>query len=149
MSRNKKYNPRKSNEALLRQLLKDRLFIHCTSVSDDMFSTDRKGNEINVSPLTMRAIADTPQKWTLHLICGCYDSKGNQDIKELIVGNNQYLYHYQLLDSIREEQAKQIKDLNSKNVKILFVGWIAFAQGEELSSSEVDVILEKIGAWNE
>lgn len=146
--RNKKHNLRKAHDTVLRQLLKGRLFVYCTSVADDMFSTDRNGNEIPIMQRTMQAIADTPQKWTLHLICGCYDSKGNRDTKELIVGNNQYLYHHQLLNSVREEQAKQIKDLNSKNVKILFVGWIAFAQGEELTEKEVETVLDKIGAWD-
>ena len=108
---------------------------------------DLNGNERPVTKIMNDAISMYPYKWFVYLIIGCYDGKGNREIKIDYVPCAKPYLQSELPEYLNERHQKFIGDVKSKSVDISFVGWVARASGRELERDELFNIFEKLKAW--
>ncbi len=149
--RTKKYDSVKSAQLVNQHILKS---MAVTFVARDdknkppVSLVNLKGDNLPISRNTASAISDYRYKWFIYLAVGCYNSKGEQEIKVDYVKLTTPYLQSELVEYLNERHQEFIGDLQSKNVKLAFGGWIARASGRELTLKEIDVIFEKQNAWD-
>lgn len=107
-----------------------------------------KGEERPITKTMSDAITVFRYKWSIYLVVGCFNSKGEQELKiDYAVMTEPYLQS-ELVGYLNERHQNFIGDLKSKNVNMAFAGWIAKPSGRELEPEELYYIFNKLGAWS-
>ncbi len=149
--RNKKYNKTKELRLVVEAELSNLVI---AAIADDEVSeptvkvTNLKGDELKVSTAVAMAASNFSYKWDITLAVGCYDSKGYKEIKFDYVPLLTPIKQRDLNAYLNERHTDFINDLRNKNVRIHFVGWTARANGRGLTDNEIDVIFDKLNAWD-
>lgn len=138
---------RKRNE----YILKDYCVAQITSLEVDN-ATPRlfnlhKDKEAIMSETFKDALRVFPYQWVIYLCVGCEDSKGNNEIKEVVVAPPGRHIYANIWDSVASYHKEMVKDLLDKNVRIKFLGWISRPSGRELQSEEIYSLFDKLGGW--
>lgn len=149
--RNKKYNPIKSVHVSNERTLKDYLIAQYSGIdgsgSGELKAFHLSGKEKTLSKVFQEGLSVFRYNWTVHLCVGTLNSKGEKEIKETIASPPTRTLYINIIDSISEIHRGMIDSLASKNVKMLFMGWVARPSGRELEPKELYDIFEKLGAW--
>lgn len=148
--RNKKYNPIKGVHASNERILKDYCVAQFTSSSDDqselrLFTLG--GIEKKLTSTFQDAMRYFKYDWSVSLCAGCLNSKGEKELKEVLVSPPVKQYYVDLLPSITEIHRDMVASLIDKNVKVLFIGWIARPAGREIQTKELYKIFLTMGVW--
>ena len=93
------------------------------------------------------AITNFRYKWSIYLVVGCLNSKGEEELKiDHALMSEPYLQS-ELVGYLNDRHQDFIGDLKSKNVKMSFAGWVARPSGRELEPEELYNIFNKLNAW--
>lgn len=154
--RNKKYNHlakvTKGNERILKNFAV-------------MFSTSEKlapsadGNKIKlinmqgdlmpVSQTMAAAIANFRYKWFIYLVVGCYNTKGEKELKIDPVPCTEPYLQSELVGYLNDRHDAMIDKLKAQNVNIAFYGWVAKASGDEFTDEALFNIFDKYESWGD
>jgi hypothetical protein len=145
--RNHVESVRKRNEFILRNYC----LAQITSLEHDnatprLFNL-QQGIENKLSENFKDALSAFPYQWIIHLCVGCEDSKGNNEIKEVVVAPPGCHFYYNIWDSVASYHKKMINELLDKRVRIKFIGLISRPSGRELQSEEIYSLFDKLGGW--
>tara|TARA_R110000737_G_C14512145_1_gene473842 strand:- start:315 stop:773 length:459 start_codon:yes stop_codon:yes gene_type:complete len=148
--RNKKHNPveaaRKNNIRVLKGFA-IAFIANDKSSKEPIKLINLKGDERPVTKTMSDAITVFRYKWTIYLVVGCFNSKGEQELKiDYAVMKQPYLQS-ELVGYLNERHQNFIGELKAKNVKMNFAGWIAKPSGRELEPEELYTIFDKLEAW--
>ena len=105
------------------------------------------GDELPVTNATYKALTDFRYKWSIYLIVGCFNSKGDDEIKIDYAFMTELYFQSELVHYLNERHQIFINDLRSKNVNISFAGWVARPTGREINPEELYEIFRKQKAW--
>lgn len=105
------------------------------------------GELMQITQTMAHAIADFKYKWFVYLVVGCYNSKGNRELKIDRVPCTEPYLQSELVEYLNTRHSSMITDLTSKNVRIEFVGWIAKPSGAEFTDEKLYDIFEGFGSW--
>ena len=109
--------------------------------------TTTKGKEIAVTPEIHNAVTRYRYKWFIYMIVGCYNSKGEKELKIDYAPMKDEYYQKDLVSYLNNRHGEFVRDLKSKNVNIQFVGWVAKISGKELTPEELFNLFENLGGW--
>jgi len=149
--RKKKHNPveavRKNNIRVLKGFA-IAFIANDKSSKEPIKLVNLKGDERPVTKTMAEAITYFRYKWAIYLVVGCFNSKGDQELKiDYAVMTEPYLQS-ELVGYLNERHQNFISDLKSKNVNIQFAGWVAKPSGRELDPEELYTIFNKLEAWS-
>ncbi|GEM_PF-5260707 len=105
------------------------------------------GKELKVTQKINNALSNFRYKWTIYMVVGCYNSKGEEELKIDTVVMKQEYYQKDLVDYLNEQHKEFIQQMLDKNVKISFVGWVAKLSGKELTPEQLFNLFKKYGGW--
>lgn len=149
-TRNKKYNRveavRKNNERILKGFAVA-FVANDKSSKEPIKLINLKGDERPVTKTMSEAITVFRYKWFIYLVVGCFNSKGERELKIDYAPMKQPYLQSELVGYLNERHQNFIGDLKAKNVNINFAGWIAKPSGRELEPEELYTIFDKLGAW--
>jgi hypothetical protein len=136
----------KSNE----RILENYCLAQVTSTEMDsaelrLFSID--GKEKRLTDTFQDALSRFHYAWNIHLCVGTYNSKGDKELKEVIVSPPGKQIYRNIVNSVADVYKGIISDLMDKNVRIEFLGWLSRPSGRELTKEEVDKVFCNMGAW--
>ena len=152
MAIRKKYNPLKHVQLNNERILKG---FAVTFVANDKSSNNPiklinlKGDERTVTKTMNEAITVFRYKWFMYLVVGCFNSKGERELKIDYVPCKQPYLQSELVGYLNERHQNFMQDLKAKNVNINWAGWLAKPCGREFSPEEIYNIFDKQGAWCE
>jgi hypothetical protein len=106
-----------------------------------------KGDEMRITQTMSDAITHFRYKWSIYLVVGCFNSKGEEELKiDYAVMTEPYLQS-ELVGYLNDRHQTFIGDLKSKNVRMSWAGWIARPSGRELEPEELYKMFNKLEAW--
>jgi len=148
--RNKKFNRveavRKNNERILKGFAVA-FIANDNSSKEPIKLINLKGDEMPITKTMSDAITVFRYKWFIYLVVGCFNSKGERELKIDYAPMKEPYLQSELVGYLNERHQNFIGDLKSKNVKMNFAGWIAKPSGRELEPEELYKIFDKLGAW--
>ena len=149
--RNKKYNRIK---ALVRDTEKLLLNTNIAFVTDDLKNprdaevVNDNGDLITIGRTEAHALDQLKHKWFITLVVGCYKSNGVREYKFDYVPCNHYYTHRELLDYLNERHVNWLAELEKKNVRMAWTGWVAKPNRiKELTDDQLVNIFDKLNAW--
>ena len=107
-----------------------------------------KGDELPVTKTMSDAITVFPYKWFMYLVVGCFNSKGEKELKIDSAPMKEPYFQSELVEYLNKRHQKFIAGLKSKNVTMVFAGWVAKPSGREFSVEELYTIFNKFEAWD-
>jgi hypothetical protein len=148
--RNKKYNHTESMRKDNMRALKGVAVTFVTDggkAKDPVKLVNLKGDEMSITQRVSDAITNFRYKWSIYLVVGCLNSKGEEELKiDHALMSEPYLQS-ELVGYLNDRHQDFIGDLKSKNVKMSFAGWVARPSGRELEPEELYNIFNKLNAW--
>tara|TARA_B100000929_G_scaffold108179_2_gene85757 strand:- start:11173 stop:11637 length:465 start_codon:yes stop_codon:yes gene_type:complete len=148
--RNKKYNPKTSKQALIRQAFKNIVITFVTGQDDKCnFVNTKTKQKVTASQAMVTLLSDYPHFWTLHLAGFGIKKLADGTMKdfmetETIRTTNRY-YQRDLVDFFNERHQKLLKSMNQD--RLCGAGWIASMNDQELDEETQIKIYSKLGAW--
>ena len=148
--RSKGYNKFRTVNTINKSALDDLAVAYVSNGDSERRSVvliDLKGNEVSFKRSMLGTISVFQYRWCVHLIVGCHDSRGHQEIKIDDVQFTSLCSQKDLPDYLNDRHQEFISNLRRMNVDISFVGWVARAKGRELKEVELFNIFKNLEAW--
>ena len=150
--RNKKYNPFKVGEKMMRKgLFGLAVFNSRNGINGDkrcLMVDYRDGHKFRVSENAARAIADVEHPWVIYCIATGVERNGKARMEVGVAKVDRRLYQSEpeFLNFINNAHEALEADFKDRN-KLTNVSWLAQPNGERITHEQIAAILTKYGAW--
>ena len=100
----------------------------------------------NATRSIIAQFSDNPHKWSVLLCCFCINN-GEQYIKTEQINLASAYYQKDLLEFLRDAHNELAESCNQTH--IIGLGWIAATENVDFDLEQAEILLQRLGAWDE